>query len=144
MNPSTSTDPERAASGGDERLERMLGALVDAIRQWGILADVRAEGVRLRLRRTVSRFVGRLCFGAAMLLVVGAGVVLLVMGLVACSRALFAEHPGVGDLLSGAVLLTVALTWGTVRSVLSERAEVRRLEAKFADVEGGAGNGANR
>jgi len=144
VNQSTSTGQERAAGDGDERLERMLGTLLDAIRQWGILVDVKAEGVRLRLRRTVSRFLGRLCFGAAMLLVVCAGVVLLVMGLVGCFRALFAEHPGVGDLLSGAVLLAAALTWALVRSVLSERAEVRRLEAKYADVEGGAGNGAGR
>lgn len=141
---SAHTSEERAAAGGDERLERTLAALLDVLRQFGILADLRAEGVRLRLRRTASRFMGRICFGAAMLLVAGAGILFLVMGLVAYSRALFVEHPGVGDLLSGAVLLASALTWALVRSVLSERAEVRRLEAKYADVEGGAGNGAGR
>lgn len=126
-----------AAKASAQGFEGSLAELADAISELRVLADVGSERVRLRWRRTLARLYRQICFGAAMILVVSGGIVLVVIGLAGALRAAFAERPWLGELLAGAVLLAGALAWALARGAHFERAERRRLRAKFGDPEDG-------
>jgi hypothetical protein len=140
MPPSTAKRDEQAPPGdhgnrSDARvdgvpLERAFEELLDAGRQLQILAEVRTERARLRLRRRMASWMAEAGAGFAIFLLVAIGGALVVIGLVGRFRALFADLPGMGDLLAGALLLATALAWGIARRVRSERSLLRRLESK--------------
>lgn len=109
---------------------RPLEDLLDAARQVRTLSEVRAERARLRARRAVERWMASAgaSIAAAVLLVGGA--LLAGTGLVIRLRAVFADQPGVGEFLAGALFVVIALVWGRLRKQRADRALIRRLRAR--------------
>jgi hypothetical protein len=115
-----------AASGRD----RVLEDLLDAARQVRTLSEVRAERARLRTRHAIDHWMASAGAGIAAAVLLVAGAALAGTGLVIRLRAAFAEWPGIGELLAGALLVAIALAWGRLRKQRAERALIRRLRAR--------------
>jgi hypothetical protein len=58
------------------------------------------------------------------------GALLAGIGLLIRLRAIFADQPGVGELVTGVWLILVALVWGQTRKQRAERALIRRLQIR--------------
>jgi len=141
--PPSTTKPDPAV-GADAQsngsLGRSLAAVADAAGQFRILADVRSERVRLRVRRLLARLQRDVLIALALAVSVLSGVVLVAIGVAGLFRVLFAERPWLGQLVAGAMLIMAGVTWAGVRRLLTERAELRRLEAKHEQLEGRRSN----
>ena len=121
--------PPDGRAGASTR-ERALDDLLDAVRQLQTLSEVRAERARLRASRMLGRWTASAGASLALGLLAASGAVLAGIGVLLRMRAMFADQPGVGEMLSGALFLFVALGWAWIRKSRAERALIQRLEAR--------------
>ncbi len=126
----SSADVRYVARGGTNGRERALDDLLDAARQVRTLSQVRAERAHLRTRRAFERWTASAGASIATAVLLVGGAVLAGTGLVIRLRAVFADRPGVGELLAGALFVVIALVWGQVRRHSADRALIRRLQAR--------------
>jgi hypothetical protein len=125
------SEPGRGSDpAGRPPLERAFEDLLDAGRQLRLLAELRAERSRLRLRRNLSRMVARAGAAVARSLLLSAGVLLVAIGVVVRLRAVFSDQPGMGELISGALLIAVAAGWAIAGETRSERLRMRQLKTR--------------
>jgi len=119
-----------AGSTATNGRERALEDLLDAARQVRTLSEVRAERARLRTKRAVERWTASAGTSIALAALLACGALLAGIGLLIRLRAIFADQPGVGELVTGVWLILVALVWGQTRKQRAERALIRRLQIR--------------
>jgi hypothetical protein len=133
-------DRDRDATSGDGSeqdpvFERVVGEIAEAAEHLRVLAGVRSDRARLRVRRTIQRARRRILVWIALGAFALCGAALLAIGLAGALSAAFGDRPWLGQLTAGVVLLGGVAIYLTVRRVRIERAHLNRLRGKYDDPE---------
>jgi hypothetical protein len=98
-----------------------------------LLARIRSEHVKLRLRKAIVRAQWVVVGFLTVLLLLVAGIIVLAIGTERAFTALFAEQPWLGHLAAGITLIGAAIGLISAAQALSRRSHARELERKYAD-----------
>ena len=120
-----------AAGSGSDLVQLLFGFAEEVVGSANTLIEVRADRIKLSVRRTIVQAAIGALAGSCLALWLGAAALATVRGLCGGLASLWGGRVWLGDLAGGVIALTLAGGAIALCLRLSERRELERLEHKY-------------